>query len=216
MNAYYDKYPKFQVSVDIVIFGYNKGHLKILIHKRPYNPGEGENSLIGGFVEKYESIDEAAQRVLTEFTGIENIFMRQLGAFGEVNRDPGERVVSIVYFALSDVEKYEAEHTLHPAQWVDYVQLPPLCFDHQDMVTLALQKMRELIFLEPIAAHLLPQYFTLTQMQVLYETIFGNNIDKRNFRRCMTEREFLLKTNMIDKQSSKRGALLFQFKNTTI
>lgn len=211
-QKYYADHPKFTVAVDCAIFGFSQGVLKLLIHKRPYNPGKGEASLIGGFVEQNESIDNAARRVLTEFTGITNIFMRQLGAFGDVDRDPGDRVVSVAFYALVNVEKYKKENILKAAEWVDVDNKPHLCFDHDEMVSQALNKMRQNLFLEPIGLNLLPSHFTLTQLQVLYESVLGYSIDKRNFRRTILERNILIKTDKIDKVTSKRGAALYQFR----
>ena len=210
-SQYYSDLPKFTVAVDCAIFGFSDGALKLLIHKRPYNPGKGEASLIGGFVENNESIDDAARRVLTEFTGITNIYMRQLGAFGDVDRDPGDRVVSIAYYALVNVEKYRKENIIKQAEWVDVDNLPHLCFDHDEMVSQSLEKMRRHIYVDPIGSNLLPEYFTLTQLQVLYESVLGHPIDKRNFRRAILERNILVKTDKIDKLTSKRGAALYQF-----
>ena len=210
-SQYYSAHPKFTVAVDCAIFGFSDGALKLLIHKRPYNPGKGEASLIGGFVENNESIDDAARRVLTEFTGITNIYMRQLGAFGDVDRDPGDRVVSIAYYALVNVEKYRKENIIKQAEWVDVDNLPHLCFDHDEMVSQSLEKMRRHIYVDPIGSNLLPEYFTLTQLQVLYESVLGHPIDKRNFRRAILERNILVKTDKIDKLTSKRGAALYQF-----
>lgn len=210
-NTYYQEYPKFTVAVDCAIFGFSGGTLKLLIHKRPYNPGKGESSLIGGFVERDESINDAARRVLTEFTGITNIFMRQLGAFGDVDRDPGERVISVAFYALVNVEKYKRENAMKEAEWVDIDQLPHLCFDHDDMVSHSLAKIRRNLYVEPIGYNLLPEYFTLTQLQVLYESVLGHTIDKRNFRRNILERNILIKTDKIDKKTSKRGAVLYKF-----
>jgi len=211
LNTYYQEYPKFTVAVDCAIFGFSEGTLKLLVHKRPYDPGKGELSLIGGFVERDESIEDAARRVLTEFTGITNIFMRQLGAFGDVDRDPGERVVSIAFYALVNVEKYKRENTQKEAEWLDVDKLPHLCFDHDAMVSQSLAKIRRNLYVEPIGFNLLPEHFTLTQLQVLYESVLGHVIDKRNFRRNILERNILIKTDKIDKLSSKRGAALYKF-----
>lgn len=213
MQNFYQEYSKVLVSVDCVIFGFAQKNLKLLIQKRPYNPCKGELSLIGGFINVNESIDEAAQRVLTEFTGLKNVYMRQLGAFGKVDRDLGERVISIAFFALIDVGKYNAENAKYEAEWVDLDQLPTLCFDHNDMVRLAIDKIRSRIYIEPIGINLLPRYFTLTQLQRVYEAVLGTELDKRNFRRTIAERDFLIKTDLIDKISSKRGAALYQLKN---
>ena len=202
----YNSNPKFYVSVDCIIFGFKEGHLKVLIHQRPYEPGKGELSLIGGFVQTDESVDSSAQRILKEFTGLDNVYMQQLAAFGEVERDPGERVISIVYYALINVDNYDTQLSeIHNTQWVDVDEMPTLCFDHNEMV----QKARRMIGEE---INLLPQHFTLSLLQNLYESILGTSIDKRNFRRAISEKEYIQATDMIDKESSRRGATLYRFK----
>jgi ADP-ribose pyrophosphatase YjhB (NUDIX family) len=209
----YKSHPKFFVSVDCIIFGFAEGRLKVLIHQRPYEPGMGEHSLIGGFVKSDESVDSSAKRILKEFTGLDNVYMQQLAAYGEVERDPGERVISIVYYALINVDHYDTSLSdIHKAKWVDVDNLPTLCFDHNDMVQKARQMIGETIKNKPIGSNLLPQYFTLSSLQSLYESILGTSIDKRNFRRSISEKDYILATNMIDKDSSRRGATLYRFR----
>lgn len=208
----YNSYPQFYVSVDCIIFGFKDGHLKVLIHQRPYEPGQGELSLIGGFVQTNESVDSSAKRILKEFTGLDNMYMRQLATYGEIERDPGERVISIVYYALINVNDYDTTLSdIHNAKWVDVDKLPTLCFDHNEMVQQARRVVGETIKNQPIGSNLLPRYFTLTLLQTLYESILGTPIDKRNFRRSISEKEFIQATDMIDR-SSRRGATLYQFK----
>ena len=208
----YNSYPQFYVSVDCIIFGFKDGHLKVLIHQRPYEPGTGELSLIGGFVQTNESVDSSAKRILKEFTGLDNVYMRQLATYGEIERDPGERVISIVYYALINVNDYDTTLSdIHNAKWVDVDKLPTLCFDHNEMVQQARRVVGETIKNQPIGSNLLPRYFTLTLLQTLYESILGTPIDKRNFRRSISEKEFIQATDMIDR-SSRRGATLYQFK----
>ena len=209
----YDSHPRFYVSVDCIIFGFKNGHLQVLIHQRPYEPGAGELSLIGGFVQTDESVDASAKRILKEFTGLDNVYMQQLAAYGEVERDPGERVISIVYYALINVDNYDTHLSyIHNAKWVDVDNMPELCMDHNDMVQKARQTVGESLKNEPIGSNLLPRYFTLTLLQTLYESILGTPIDKRNFRRAITEKDYIQATGMIDKGSSRRGATLYQFK----
>lgn len=189
MSMYYNIYPKFLVSVDCIIFGFSEGKLKLLIQKRPYNPGLGMWSLIGGFVEQDESIDSSAKHVLTKFTGLHNIYMRQLEAFGEVERDPGQRVISIVYYALINMNNcIDNMPKEYDAKWVDIDKVPPLCFDHNKMVDKARKKISESLLEEPICSNLLPRFFTLSQLQALHESIMGMPIDKRNFRRSIAEK----------------------------
>jgi len=209
----YKSYPKFYVSVDCIVFRFTDGHLKVLIHQRPYEPGFGELSLIGGFVQTDESIDAAAKRILKEFTGLDNVYMQQLAAYGEVKRDPGERVISIVYSVLINTDDYDPQLSqTHHTQWVDVDQMPTLCFDHNDMVKQARQLIGDIIKNQPIGRYLMPRYFTLSMLQTLYESILGFPVDKRNFRRSISEKAYIQPTDMVDKESSRRGATLYEFK----
>ena len=209
----YQSYPKFFVSVDCIIFGFAEGRLKVLVHQRPYEPGMGEYSLIGGFVQSNESVNSSAKRILKEFTGLDKVYMQQLAVYGEVERDPGERVISIVYYALGHVDNYDSSLSdIHNAKWVDVDNMPALCFDHNDMVQKARRMIGETIKNKPIGSNLLPRYFTLSSLQTLYESILGTTIDKRNFRRSISEKDYILATDMIDKDSSRRGATLYRFR----
>jgi ADP-ribose pyrophosphatase YjhB (NUDIX family) len=210
--TYYNDHSKVWVSVDCIIFGFDESKLKVLIGRRKMDPGRGEWSLYGGFVAADESIDEAAERTLRELTGLENIFMRQVGAFGRVDRDPGERVISIAYYALIDVKSYGEElRKEHGVEWVDANALPALYSDHNEMVGKAWKLMKQKMRTEPIGFRLLPELFTLTQLQCLYEAVSGEEIDKRNFRKRIKEMDFIEKTDKMDKLNSKRGAYLYRF-----
>ena len=210
--TYYSEHSKVWVSVDCIIFGFDEGKLKILIGRRQMDPGRGHWSLYGGFVAEQESIDAAAERVLKDLTGLRHIYMQQVGAYGAIDRDPGERVISIAYYALINVRDYDEQlRSEHGVEWVDIKQIPPLYSDHNQMVKDALRKMRQKIRVEPISFRLLPSLFTLTQLQHLYEAVMGEEVDKRNFRKRVKEMEFIEKTELIDKTSSKRGAALYRF-----
>ena len=210
--SYYSQYPKFHVAVDCIIFGFEQGQLKVLLQKRPFEPRQGEWSLMGGFVRREEDIEAAAARVLEQLTGLHDIYMKQVGAFGSVNRDSGDRVISIAYFALINIERVSADLSHeYSAYWEDMNNLPPLLFDHREMIQGALKKLRGMINRLPVGFQLLPPRFTLTQLQLLYEAILGEKIDKRNFRKKVGEMSFIQKTDAIDKLTSKRGAALYQF-----
>lgn len=210
--TFYNEHSKVWLSVDCIIFGFDDGKLKILIGKRQMDPGRGEWSLYGGFVASDESVDEAATRTLYELTGLKNLFMRQVGAFGKVDRDPGERVVSIAYYALINVNDYE-DNLLkeHGLQWVNIEEIPQLYSDHNEMVNKARKMMQQKLAHEPVGFRLLPALFTLTQLQRLYEAVNGAELDKRNFRKRIKEMDYIEKTELIDKTSSKRGAYLYRF-----
>ena len=212
--TYYSQHAKVWVSVDCIIFGFDESKLKILIGKRQMDPGRGEWSLYGGFVSSEESVDDAAARTLYELTGLRNLFMRQVGAFGNVDRDPGERVVSIAYYALINVKDYDDDLRLsHGVKWVDINEIPQLYSDHNEMVSKARRMMQQKLAQEPIGFRLLPSLFTLTQLQHLYEAVNGAELDKRNFRKRIKDMDFIEKTELMDKTSSKRGAYLYRFNN---
>ena len=212
MTVYYQEYQKILVSVDCIVFGFDEQKLKVLIGCRNIEPGKGEWSLYGGFVRNEESIDDAAYRTLYELTGLRKVYMSQVGAFGQVTRDKGDRVVSIAYYALINVDDYD-EHMQkkHGVEWVDIDNLPAMYSDHIDMIHQARQLIQKTIRTEPVGFNLLPSLFTLTQLQRLYEVVFGEELDKRNFRKRIKEMDFIEKTNLIDKNSSKRGAYLYRF-----
>ena len=212
MNTFYGEHSKVWLSVDCIIFGFDEGKLKILIGKRKMDPGRGEWSLYGGFVRSDESVNDAASRTLFELTGLRNLFMRQVGAFGNVDRDPGERVVSIAYYALINVKDYDdILRRAHGLVWMDVNEIPHLYSDHNEMVLKARKMMQQKLATEPVGFRLLPSLFTLTQLQKLYEAVNGVELDKRNFRKHVKEMDFIEKTELIDKTSSKRGAYLYRF-----
>ena len=212
MTTYYKEFQKVLLSVDCIIFGFDQNKLKILIGKRNMDPGRGEWSLYGGFVRNDESLDAAAQRTLLELTGLRNIYMSQVGAFGNIDRDPGERVVSIAYYALINVKDYsERLRKQHGVEWVNIEDIPQMYSDHNAMVAKARKLIQQKIKTNPVGFELLPELFTLTQLQRLYEAVNGEPLDKRNFRKRIKDMDYIEKTELIDKQTSKRGASLYRF-----
>ena len=212
MAQYYSEHSKVWVSVDCIVFGFENNQLKLLIGRRQMDPGRGEWSLYGGFVRDDESLDEAANRVLYSLTGLKEIYMKQVGAFGAVDRDPGERVISVAYCALINVNDYDDKlRQQYELEWADLGQLPKLYSDHNQMVSKAISLLRRRIKTEPLSFNLLPDLFTLTQLQHVFEAILGSPIDKRNFRKRIKQIDFIEKTELIDKKTSKRGAALYRF-----
>ena len=212
MTTYYNINPQFYVSVDCIIFGFDKGSLKLLLLKRNFEPAKGSWSLMGGFVQDGESVDDAAKRVLAELTGLENVYMEQVGTFGEEDRDPGERVISVAYYALININEYDRNLVQqHNAHWAEINEIPPLVFDHPQMVKQARIMLQKKASSEPIGFNLLPSLFTLFQLQSLYEAIYGEPLDKRNFRKRVADLNYIEKTDKIDKTGSKRGAALYKF-----
>lgn len=212
MTQYYNEHSKVLVSVDCIIFGFNGNSLQVLIGRRQMEPGRGEWSLYGGFVGPDEDLEDAANRVILNLTGMKGLYIRQVGAFGRIDRDPGERVVSVAYCALINVKDYDDTiRRQYGLEWVTLDNLPHLYSDHNQMIINAIKQIRRRINNEPLSFHLLPQYFTLTQLQHVFEAVMGEELDKRNFRKRIKDIDFIEKTNLIDKVSSKRGAALYRF-----
>lgn len=210
--AYYSQHAQFYVGIDCIIFSLIDGKVCLLLTHRRFEPEKGKWSLMGGFLREGESTDEAARRVLFNLTGLDHVFMTQVRAFGEVGRDPGARVVSIAYCAMLAQGEYDqARLDEYEAQWLPIDRLPELGFDHPQMIAAALKLLRIKIMVRPYAMKLLPELFTLTQLQGVYEAILGEGIDKRNFRKRIAELECFVKTDQIDKTSSRRGAALYRF-----
>lgn len=210
--TYYKEHSKVWVSVDCIVFGFENNKLKLLIGRRQMDPGRGEWSLYGGFVKADESLEDAAHRVLHDLTGMKKIYMKQVGAFGAIDRDPGERVISVAYCALINVHDYDDKlREQYGLQWVNIDALPKLYSDHNLMVRKAVNLLRQRIKTEPLSFNLLPDLFTLTQLQHVFEVILGSEIDKRNFRKRIKQFDFIEKTELIDKVTSKRGAALYRF-----
>ena len=212
MTQFYGEHTRLLVSVDCIVFGFEEDKLKLLIGKRQMDPGRGEFSLYGGFVGIDESLPDAANRVLRDLTGLDKLYIKQVGAFGNIDRDPGERVISIAYCALINVKDYDDNIRLqHGLEWVNLEDMPQLYSDHNIMVSKAINMLRRRINTEPLSFNLLPDLFTLTQLQHVYEAILGEEIDKRNFSKRIKTIDFIEKTELVDKITSKRGAALFRF-----
>lgn len=210
--THYSGYDKFNISVDCIIFGFDHEGLKLLLLKRSFEPAKGKWSLMGGFLNANESLDESAARVLADLTGLNDVYLEQLAAFGNLKRDPGDRVISAAFFALINIDDSDLGLVeKHNAQWVLFKDVPELIFDHNGMVNRALKRLRRKAATEPIGFNLLPGKFTLTQLQRMYEAIFQHELDKRNFRKKMLQMNVLEKLDEKDKESSKRGAFLYCF-----
>lgn len=199
------------VAVDCIIFGFDGQELKLLLIKRGFDPEKDKWSLMGGFLQKTETLDEAANRVLKELTGLENVYLEQLHSFSDVNRDPEERTVSVAYFALIDIHQYEKQlnEDYHP-EWFSLANKPRLIFDHDDMVRMAQKQLRYKAALHPILFELLPERFTIPHLQNMYEEVYATNFDSRNFTRKLLSTGLILKQNGKDKSNSKKGAFYYK------
>ena len=212
MNRTYKEIQQITLAVDCIIFGFNNNQLEVLLIHRGFEPKKERWSLIGGFVENEEDLDQAAHRILIQLSGLEDVYMEQVKAFGKPNRDPYERVVSITYSALILKSNYDAELVkTYRAQWFPIDELPDLIFDHKEMILVAIQRLRRRVRSAPVGFNLLPEKFTLPGLQKLYEGILGEVLDKRNFRKKLKSMNFLIQLEEKDKSESKKGAFLYKF-----
>ena len=211
---FYSNFTKLLVAVDAIIFGFNENEhqLKLLLLKRNFQPEKGKWSLMGGFVDENESLDKAAKRIVSQLTGLDDVYMEQLFAFGDLSRDAGGRIISVAYFSLIKINDHDSELVKkHGASWIPVNDLPELIFDHADMVNRALRKLRIRARTQPIGFELLPEKFTIPQLQRLYEAIYQIPFDKRNFRRKLLAMGLLEKLDEKEKETSKKGAFYYRF-----
>ncbi len=213
-SQYVYPYARPALTVDCVVFGLDETHtLKVLLIQRKLPPFQGEWALPGGFVRWEESLENAARRELQEETSLTEVFLEQLYTFGNLGRDPRERVVTVAYYALVNLRdhKVRAATDAAQAQWVSVNELPDLAFDHDQILALALTRLRSKIRCEPIGFELLPQKFTFFQLQKLYETVLAQELDKRNFRKKFLKMELLQELDEFDDSAPYRPPRLYQF-----
>lgn len=205
----YQHSTRIMVALDCIIFGFDGESLKLLLIKRNFEPEFGKWSLMGGFLNEGEDLEVAAKRILFDLTGLENNYLEQLQTFGVVNRDPVERTISVVYYSLVTIANQDVSAIQsHNASWISLDSKPGLIFDHDQMVNVALQRLRYKAALHPIGFELLPEKFTLPQLQKLYEAIYGIQMDRRNFSRKILATDLLIATGEKDMNSAtKKGQL---------
>lgn len=207
------EYPRPSVTVDAVMFGFDGAELQILLIERAHEPFSGSWAIPGGFVDMNESLEAAALRELQEETGITRVFLEQLYTFGDVGRDPRGWVVSVAYYALVKPSEHPAAAASDARQvrWFAVSALPPLAFDHKEIVATALARLRAKVRYEQIGFELLPPKFTLSELQALYEAILGTRLDKRNFRRKILGMKLLVALTERRQGGQHRPAQLFRF-----
>lgn len=214
LSELYKQYPKHYVAVDCSIFGYEDGELKLLLYPRGFEPSYGKWSLMGGFVQENESMEEAARRVLLQTTGLKDIFLEQGKAFSKPDRDPGARVISMTFVALIRIDIHDKDLVRESgAHWWPVTKLPALIFDHEEIVANGLKLLQQEASIDLIGKELLPEMFTLIQLRSLYEAIFQKTFDPGNFRKKVLSVGILERLNLKNTRESKKGAFYYQFKS---
>lgn len=208
-------YPRPAVTVDCVVFGFDleEDHLKILLIQRDLDPHAGMWALPGGFVRADESLQEAAARELVEEASVRDVFLEQLYTFGDAERDPRGRVISVAYYALVKWSEHVAQAATdaRDAAWVPIDQLPALAFDHEHIVEVALERLRGKVRYQPVGFELLPERFTMSQLQRLYETILETRLDRRNFQRKVRRMGIVVPTGESQQNVAHRAAKFYTF-----
>ena len=210
-NKYCYRYPHPAVTTDCVIFGFNGERLQVLLIERGIEPFKGRWAFPGGFLKMDETAEEGAKRELKEETGLENAYIQQLHTFSAPNRDPRERVITIAYYALVNIQEVKGGDDAASARWFPLDEIPPLAFDHDYILRMATQKLREQIHFQPIGFELLPAKFTIKELQSLYEAILGINFDRRNFSKKILHLEILTELDETIWPTPKREAKLYKF-----
>jgi 8-oxo-dGTP diphosphatase len=212
--SYTYPYPRPSLTVDCVVLGWNGQALEVLLVERDIAPFAGMWALPGGFVQMDEELATAALRELQEETGLDDMYLEQLATFGGVSRDPRGRVVTVAYFALIDRHRYrkpKGASDARDAAWFPITAVPPLAFDHAEILGLALERLRNKVRYHPLGFELLPDKFSLSELQLLYETILGYELDKRNFRKKLMGMELLNELDEYEQDVPHRAAKLFRF-----
>jgi 8-oxo-dGTP diphosphatase len=213
-KKYTYEWPRPAVTVDCVVFGLGDGDLQVLLIRRALEPFAGRWALPGGFVQMTETLEEAARRELYEETGMTRVYLEQLYTFGDADRDPRDRVITVAYYALTKQLEHQVDAGTDAAgaAWYPVAELPQLAFDHKKIIAVALERLRGKVRWAPIGFELLPPKFTLSELQSMYEVILGASLDKRNFRKKIHSMGLLEETEEMRRFRGRgRPARLYRF-----
>lgn len=207
------EYFRSAISVDNVIFGFDNADLKVLLIRRGEEPFNGEWALPGDLVYLEEPLDEAANRILTDLTDLKDVYLEQVKTFGAVDRHPKGRVITVAYFSLININQVTPKPASFANElgWQSVDQIEYLAFDHFKIMRTCLERLQQNLRIKPIGFELLPENFTLTELQQLYESVLGKELDKRNFRKKISRMNIIKDLNLYQKGVAHRPARLYAF-----
>lgn len=205
-------YFNIAVSVDCVIFGYDEKEIKVLLIKSDLEEFEGLYSLLGDLVRPDEDLDTASYRILKERTGLDDVYLEQVHAFGAIDRHPSGRVVTIAYYSLLDIKNHKLQLSHNELHWHSLSEVKKLAFDHKKILDNSLRRLQEQVMEHPVVFNLLPDKFSLRELQELYESILGVELDRRNFRKKISVKDWLEDINEMETNLSHRPGKLYSVK----
>lgn len=205
-------YFNIAVSVDCVIFGYEEKELKVLLIKSDLEEFKNLHSLLGDLVQPGEDLEAASYRVLKERTGLDDVYLEQVHSFGSLDRHPSGRVVTVAYYSLVDIRHHKLKLNNNELRWHSINQIKKLAFDHKLILNTCLKRLQERIMEHPVVFNLLPEKFSLRQLQELYEAILGVELDRRNFRKKIALKDWLHDLNEMESNLSHRPGKLYKLK----
>ena len=207
------EYFNIAVSVDCVIFGYDEKELKVLLIQSDLEEFSGLNSLLGDLVRPDEDLDAASYRILKQRTDLDDVFLQQVHTFGRLDRHPSGRVVTTAYYSLININSHKLKIDHNDLNWHAVKNIRKLAFDHKEILDTCLEKLREQVMEHPVVYNLLPEKFSLRELQELYEAILGLKLDRRNFRKKVALKKWLQDLNEMEDQVSHRPGKLYKFKS---
>ncbi|MBS1578332.1 MAG: NUDIX hydrolase [Bacteroidetes bacterium] len=207
-----ESYPRVPITVDCVIFGFDENELKVLLIRSDMVMYKGKWSLLGDFaIDNDEDLDEAAHRILRERTGMHNVYLEQVKTFGKPGRHPGGRVLTVAYCSLINIQHHELKIHAHELHWHNVSSLKEMAFDHKEILDVCYKWLQKRIQEHPLGFNLLPDKFSLRELQNLYEAILGVSLDKRNFRKKFASMNLLIDTGEMERDVSHRPGKLYKF-----
>lgn len=202
---------RIALSVDCVIFGFDENKLKVLLIRSDLKKFQGKWSLLGDLVDPDEELDSAASRILKQRTGLDDVYMEQVKTFGNLNRHPAGRVVTVVYYSLINIQNHKLKILDNELHWHDVYEIEELAFDHKQILDSSYEQLQRRVQEHPLAFSLLPKKFSLRELQNVYEAILNIKMDRRNFRKKFFAMDFLIDINEMEEDVPHRPGKLYNF-----